>query len=171
MAMDSEASLASAVVANSAITSAAASSETSASSATKVRTKSCRQGASNMPRAEKLPGYWGITTVGIEISRAMDKACSGPAPPKAIIAHSLGSEPLATDTARTDNDMALSVMRAIPRAASATLRPNGSAIFSATARSAKARSRPIRPDKKRAPLSRPSTRSASVTTGSAPPLP
>ena len=50
-----------------------------------VRTKSCRHAAISMPSAEKVPGSFGMTTLGMEISRAMATACSGPAPPNAIM--------------------------------------------------------------------------------------
>src|SRR5947207_2586313 len=53
-----------------------------------------------MPSAEKVPGTLGTITFGMKISRAIATACSGPAPPNAIITASRGSTPLLIDTAR-----------------------------------------------------------------------
>ena len=47
----------------------------------KVLDTSSRASASSMPTAEKLPGSGGMTTVGIDSSRASALACSGPPPP------------------------------------------------------------------------------------------
>ena len=93
-------------------------------------------------------------------------ACSGPAPPNAIIVVSRGSMPRLTDTARTASDMAPSAMVAMPSAASAyrgraARRPCRRWRFRAPATSSL-----MPPPRKRSPLSRPSTRSASVTAGS-----
>ena len=81
-----------------------------------------------MPSAEKLPGSFGMTTRGIEISRAIATACSGPAPPKAISVVSRGSMPRLTETARTASDMAPSAMVVIPSAASTVPSPSRSPI-------------------------------------------
>ena len=96
------------------------------SSPIRVRTKSCRHSAINMPKAEKLPGSLGMITLGIEISRAMAAACSGPAPPNAITAVSRGSMPRLTDTARTASDIAPSTIVAIPQAAVTASSPSRS---------------------------------------------
>ena len=85
-----------------------------------VRTKSCRHDAISMPSAEKVPGTFGMITLGMKISRAMATACSGPAPPNAIIAVSRGSTPLLTETARTASDIAASAICTMPSAASFT---------------------------------------------------
>ena len=101
----------------------------------------------------------------------MATACSGPAPPNAIIAVSRGSTPFFTDTARTASDMAASAICTMPSAASFTPSRVGPQSFSSIARSAALTSSFIAPLRKRSALMRPSTRLASVTTGSVEPLP
>ena len=78
-----------------------------------------------MPSAENVPGTFGTITLGMKISRAIATACSGPAPPKAIIAVSRGSTPFLTDTARTASDIAASAICTMPSAASFTPRRSG----------------------------------------------
>ena len=92
-----------------------------------MRTKSCRHDAISMPSAENVPGTFGTITFGMKISRAMATACSGPAPPNAIIAVSRGSTPFFTDTARTASDIAASAICTMPSAASLTPRPRRAA--------------------------------------------
>ena len=75
------------------------------------------------------------------------------------------------DTARTASDIEESAIRMMPSAASRTESRIGSATFSRIARSAAATSSCMAPLRKRFGLMRPSTRLASVTTGSALPLP
>ena len=70
--------------------------------------------AISMPSAEKFPGSFGTITVGMAISRAIAAACSGPAPPKAMIAASRGSMPRLTETARTASDIAPSAIGSDP---------------------------------------------------------
>ncbi len=124
-----------------------------------------------MPSAENVPGTFGMMTLGMKISRAMATACNGPAPPNAIIAVSRGSTPFFTDTARTASDMAASAICTMPSAASFTPRRVGPHSFSSMARSDAFTSSFIAPLRKRSALIRPSTRLASVTTGSVEPLP
>ena len=52
-----------------------------ASSESSLRTKSNEMSVSSMPRAHRVPGSWGTTTLGMPHSRAISVACSGPAPP------------------------------------------------------------------------------------------
>ena len=142
----------------------------SPSSPISVRTKSWRHSAISMPSAEKFPGSLGMTTRGIEISRAIATACSGPAPPKAMSVVSRGSMPRSTETARTASDIAPSAMVAMPSAASTGPSASGSPIAPHRLLGRCAIKRHV-PPRKRAPLSRPSTRSASVTAGASPPRP
>ncbi len=124
-----------------------------------------------MPSAENVPGTFGMITFGMKISLAMATACSGPAPPNAIIAVSRGSTPFFTDTARTASDIAASAICTMPSAASFTLRRVGPQSFCSMARSDAFTSSFIAPLRNRSALMRPSTRLASVTTGSVEPLP
>src|SRR6516165_10632745 len=94
----------------------------------------------------------------------------GPAPPKAISVVSRGSIPLSTEIARTASDIAPSAMVVMPSAAATLSRPTACPIR-ATAASAGARASFMWPPRKRSALRRPSTRSASVTVGAAPPRP
>jgi hypothetical protein len=66
--------------------------------------------------------------------------------------------------------MLLFTTRTIPEAAAEAVVPNGSAISAVTARIAASRSSCISPPINDSTPIRPSTRSASVTVGSAPPL-
>ena len=125
-----------------------------------------------MPSAENVPGTFGMMTLGMKISLAMATACSGPAPPNAIIAVSRGSTPFLTETARTASDIAASAICTMPSAASFTPRRVGPQSFcSMRALATPATSSFIAPLRKRSALMRPSTRLASVTTGSVEPLP
>ena len=76
-----------------------------------------------MPSAENVPGTFGTITLGMKISRAIATACSGPAPPNAIMADWRGSTPLLIDTARTASDIAASAICTMPSAASGTREP------------------------------------------------
>ena len=136
-----------------------------------MRTKSCRHDAISMPSAEKVPGTFGTITFGMKISRAIATACSGPAPPNAIIAVSRGSTPFFTETARTASDIAASAICTMPSAASLMPSRVGPQSFCSMARSEALTSSFIAPLRKRPALIRPSTRLASVTTGSVEPLP
>src|SRR5690349_781574 len=66
-----------------------------------------------MPSAEKVPGTLGTMTFGIEISRAIETACSGPAPPNATMAVSRGSTPFFTDAAMSLAVRAVSVKKGV----------------------------------------------------------
>ena len=125
------------------------------------------------PSADAIPGSGGIIAFDISSSRRSASACSGPAPPYATSAKSRGSCPRSTVLPRMLPAILSFATCNIVHAASVTVIPSGSPIFSAIAASAPFRSNShpaSRPIRFAGPI-RPSTRFASVTVGSVPPCP
>ena len=110
-----------------------------------VRADSSRADVVASPRAHSTPGDGGTMTGHAPVSLPSALACSGPAPPKATSAKSLGSKPCWTLTRRRPPSMFSLTMSTIPAAASSALaRPIASATF-CTADLAASASRVISP--------------------------
>ena len=76
------------------------------------------------PNAEQRPGCGGTRTVAIPSRSATARACSGPAPPKAISAKSRGSSPRSTAISRIALAMFSSAVRSAASAAARASSPS-----------------------------------------------
>ena len=103
-------------------------------------------------------------------SSARSTPCSGPAPPNGTSVNRRGSWPRSIETSRIAPTIEALTTARMPSAASSSVSPSGPAIFSRIARSAASRSSVTAPPTSVGGI-RPSTRWASVTVGSVPPLP
>src|SRR5918999_1042111 len=121
------------------------------------------------PRALKTPPARGTSTVSMPSSSAREQACIPPAPPKARRANSRGSRPRSTLITRSARVISAFATRTTPRATSSASRPS----FSPRAPSAFSESSRLNttsPPSSAASARYPSSRFASVTVGSSPPL-
>ena len=121
--------------------------------------------------AEPTPAPAGTSTRRMPSFCARRPACSGAAPPKAIIVCSSVARPRSIACTRAALAMFSSTISLTPAAAQKASMPSAAPTPACSACAARAGSSGRRPAAKRAASMRPSTRLASVTAGSVPPRP
>ena len=121
--------------------------------------------------AEPTAAAVGIRMRSMSSFSARRAACSGAAPPKAIIVRSASVAPISMACTRAAPAMFSPTISFTPSAAICGARPSGAPTAAASASVAARSSSAMRPPENAAGSMRPIARSASVTVGAAPPWP